>query len=155
MQHPATDLLVNPLNPAAAARILVVEDHAVNRLVVKMMLEVFGYDLSFAENGLLAVEACARQDFDLVLMDLQMPVMDGLTAVRQIRAREAEVGHPRMPIAMVSANVGPDYEMQASLAGADGYIAKPLSLDKLMGGIAHALRAAGRFVPQAPQAQLA
>jgi CheY-like chemotaxis protein len=134
-----------PPTTGVDARILVVEDHPVNRRVAEMMLSPFGFKLGFAENGLVAVQTCAREGFDLVLMDLQMPVMDGLTAIRQIRARESGLALGRTAIAMLSANIGQDYEMQARLAGADSYIAKPLRLGTLLGGIAQALQAARRF----------
>ncbi|MDQ0466578.1 PAS domain S-box-containing protein [Caulobacter ginsengisoli] len=125
----------------ATLRILVVEDHPINRHVLQLMLEPFGFDLTFTENGreaLEALEGLGREAFDVVLMDMQMPVMDGLTAIRLIRAGERG---PRLPIAMLSANVGEEHEVAALQAGADVHIAKPVTLDSLLGGINRAMEA--------------
>jgi len=139
-----------PILGASSVRVLVVEDNPVNRRVVQLMLEPFGFDLSFAENGLQGADACDHSRFDLVLMDLQMPVMDGLTAVRRIRAREAQRAPHRTAIAMLSANVGREHEMAAERAGADLYIAKPVTIDSLLEGIARALevnQAGAQLIP--------
>jgi CheY-like chemotaxis protein len=116
-------------------KVLVVEDHAANRRVVQLLLEPFCSNIRFAENGLEAVEACRQESFDVVLMDMQMPVMDGLAAITEIRARERSQGAARTPIAVLSANVGADHETAGALAGADAHIAKPVTLEALIEGI--------------------
>ncbi|MBX3479290.1 MAG: response regulator [Caulobacter sp.] len=109
-------------------RVLLAEDHAVNRRVVQLLLEPVGVELTCVENGALAVEAAAAQAFDMILMDLQMPVMDGLTAIARIR--EAEAGH-RTPIWALSANALPEHIRASSEAGADGHLTKPVSAEAL------------------------
>ena len=112
---------------ARAPRVLLAEDHAVNRRVVQLLLEPAGVELTCVENGALAVDAALLQDFDLVLMDMQMPVMDGLTAIRAIRAGETA----RTPIWALSANALPEHVRASAEAGADGHLTKPISPDAL------------------------
>ncbi len=139
---------------AAGLKVLVVEDHPTNRRVVQLMLEALGAHVSFAENGREGVDAWARAPFDAVLMDVQMPVMDGLAAVTQIRRLEADHGLPRTAIAMLSANVGAECEAAAALAGADDYICKPVSLEALIAGLTRAM-ADVRIERAPPQARAA
>lgn len=108
-------------------RVLLAEDHPVNRRVVELILEPLGVEVRSVENGELAVAEAAAAQFDLVLMDMQMPVMDGLEAVRRIRRAEAETGAPRMPICMLTANALPHFQTMAAEAGADGFLTKPVS----------------------------
>jgi PAS domain S-box-containing protein len=108
-------------------RVLLAEDHPVNRRVVELILEPLGVEVRSVENGELAVAEAAAAQFDLVLMDMQMPVMDGLEAVRRIRRAEAETGAPRMPICMLTANALPHFQAMAAEAGADGFLTKPVS----------------------------
>jgi PAS domain S-box-containing protein len=109
-----------------APRVLLAEDHAVNRRVVQLLLEPAGVELTCVENGAEAVAAAAQGGFDLILMDMQMPVMDGLTAIRAIRA----VGN-RVPIWALSANALPEHVRASSEAGADGHLTKPISAEAL------------------------
>ncbi|MBI1408295.1 MAG: response regulator [Caulobacter sp.] len=109
-------------------RVLLAEDHAVNRRVVQLLLEPVGVELTCVENGALAVEAAAAQPFDMILMDLQMPVMDGLTAIARIRQAE---GGRRTPIWALSANALPEHIRASSEAGADGHLTKPVSAEAL------------------------
>ena len=85
-------------------RVLAAEDIPTNQLVLRTIMETFGVDLDVVDNGRLAVEAWRDGDYDLVLMDIQMPEMDGMAATRAIRAAEATLGRPRTPIIAVSAN---------------------------------------------------
>jgi PAS domain S-box-containing protein len=112
---------------ARAPRVLLAEDHAVNRRVVQLLLEPAGVELTSVENGAEAVEALAAGSFDLVLMDMQMPVMDGLTAIRAIRATETR----RTPIWALSANALPEHVRASAEAGADGHLTKPISAEAL------------------------
>jgi signal transduction histidine kinase/ActR/RegA family two-component response regulator len=120
---------------ARAIRVLVADDHATNQMVVKMMLDQFGIDSVIVDDGLGAVEALRGGSFDAVLMDMQMPVMDGLEATRTIRQDEAEFGRPRTPILMLSANALAEHRRAGELAGADGHIAKPVTVAGLMGAL--------------------
>ncbi len=116
-------------------RILLAEDHPTNRRVVQLILEGLDVDLTCVENGALAVEAAARQAFDLVLMDMQMPVMDGLTAIRAIRRAEAERSAPRIPIISLTANAMPEHGEASVNAGADGHLTKPIAAAKLIAAV--------------------
>ncbi|HYE46247.1 MAG TPA: ATP-binding protein [Caulobacter sp.] len=141
----STFLLTLPLTPAPAPaaaapaapalpeagrspRVLLAEDHAVNRRVVQLLLEPVGVELTCVENGAEAVAAGLAGGYDLILMDLQMPVMDGLTAIRTIRAAE---GPDRTPIWALSANALPEHVRASAEAGADGHLTKPISADAL------------------------
>jgi signal transduction histidine kinase/CheY-like chemotaxis protein len=122
--------------------VLVVDDNPVNRKVLELILESAGIDHVAAENGREAVERARSGAFDAVLMDIQMPEMDGLEATRRIRTWEAETGRPAMPIHVVSANCLPEHVEASRAAGADGHIPKPVSaarvLDALTSDVAQA-----------------
>jgi CheY-like chemotaxis protein len=108
----------------AARRILIVDDHATNRAVAEMILGAGGFCTAMAEDGAAALEALAQSEFDAVLMDMQMPVLDGLAATRELRRREAGAHHT--PIVMVTANVQPEHRQAALEAGADAFVTKPV-----------------------------
>jgi PAS domain S-box-containing protein len=119
-------------------RILLAEDHPTNQQVVDLMLGDAA-DLTIAPDGQAALAAFAAQPFDLILMDTQMPVMDGLAATAAIRARERDQGLARTPIISLTANAMP-HQVQACLAaGADLHLAKPISIHGLFGAINAAL----------------
>jgi len=122
-------------------RILVADDHPTNRKVVELILRDAGVDLVSVTNGAEAVAAYETGAFDLVLMDMQMPVMDGLSAVRAIRSCETERETPRTPILMLTANALPEHVEQGRKAGADGHVAKPITAPGLIGAISAALDA--------------
>ena len=134
------DTPVDPLSAAAGLRILVAEDNPTNRKVVKLMLASIGADPDCVENGQEAVEAARRCSYDLALIDLQMPVMDGLTAIGAIRAEEAARDRPRLPMIVLSANVMPEHLAASKAAGADGHIGKPIQAAELFSAIAVALQ---------------
>jgi two-component system, sensor histidine kinase len=122
-------------------RILVADDHPTNRRVVQLMLAEVA-DLVSAENGREALDALtAGPAFDLVLMDMQMPVMDGLTAVREIRRLEAACGGARLPIIMLTANAMPEHIADAQAAGADLHLSKPFTAQALFDAISEAVAA--------------
>ena len=123
----------------AGLRVLVAEDHPTNQRVIQLILGPFGVDVTLVADGQEAVEAFAAGDFDIVLMDMQMPVMDGLAATREIRRREAETGRPRTPIAMLTANAMDEHRRMATEAGADHHIAKPITPESLFNGMAETL----------------
>ncbi|MGC3973055.1 MAG: PAS domain S-box protein [Nitrospira sp.] len=108
-----------------AARILVAEDSPVNREVAVGMLEILGYHVEMAENGRQAFELVGRSQFDLVLMDCQMPEMDGLTATGEIRRREGSSVQPRLTIIALTANAMQGDREQCLAAGMDDYLTKP------------------------------
>jgi signal transduction histidine kinase/ActR/RegA family two-component response regulator len=116
--------------------ILVVDDHPVNRKVVGLILNQMNIELVMAENGEQAVQAFRERRFDLVLMDMQMPVMDGLDATRAIRAIEQKAGHARTPVIMFSANALTEHIDQSLVCGADLHLAKPITAKGLLGALA-------------------
>jgi len=95
------------------------------------------------ENGREAVDAFQKGGFDLVLMDMQMPVMDGLTATVEIRDFETHRGRARTPILMLTANAMADHVQAGREAGADGHLAKPVTTASLFAAISQVLDAAG------------
>ena len=129
-----------------ALKVLLAEDHPINRRVVQLILEAAGVELTCVENGEEAVAAWAQADFDLVLMDMQMPVMDGLTAIGEIRARECGAGRPRVEIYALTANAMPDHARASQAAGADGHLTKPITADDLFAIV----EAAGRRLAEGP-----
>jgi PAS domain S-box-containing protein len=148
---PATPIEVSPpvaarpIEPSVnlpAPRILLADDHATNRRVVQLIMEQAGAELVCVEDGQEAVDQFGQASFDIVLMDLQMPVMDGLTAIARIRGLERQHGLGRTPILALSANAMPEHLRACAEAGADGHIAKPITVDALMGGVERALAAA-------------
>ena len=121
-------------------RVLLADDHPINQRVVQLILEPFGVALTTVDNGQQAVEAFAAGAFELVLMDMQMPVMDGLAATRAIRGWEADhPGRPRSTIVMLSANAMREHRLEAEKAGADLHVPKPVTAASLIAGMAEAL----------------
>jgi signal transduction histidine kinase/CheY-like chemotaxis protein len=125
----------------AQLKVLAAEDHPTNRAVVSLILEPLGVKLTMVEDGRQAVEAVEREAFDLILMDIQMPVLDGLSAAREIRALEQALGLPRTRIIALSANALPEHIAEARAAGMDEHLAKPIrpeALIALLASSAHA-----------------
>ncbi len=124
------------LSATAPLAVLVAEDNAVNQQVARRMLELLGCRVTVVGNGLEAVDACGQQTFDLVLMDIQMPVMDGLEATREIRLREA--GRRRTPIVALTASAITGELERCRAAGMDNLLIKPIDLARLretLGGL--------------------
>ena len=122
-----TLLALVPTTEAAApgCRILLVDDNDVNRIIATRILEKHGHQVIAVENGALAVDATAGEQFDLVLMDVQMPVMDGLTATAHIRTREHTTG-VHLPIIAVTAHAMDQDRQRCLAAGMDDYLPKPI-----------------------------
>lgn len=116
-------------------RILLADDHPTNRAVIEVIVGMIDAELVSVENGALAVEAFKADPFDVVLMDLQMPVMDGVSAIREIRGFEAAEGRSPTPILVVSANAMSDHVVASREAGADAHIAKPVLPKALLSAI--------------------
>jgi len=114
-------------------KILLVDDHPVNRDLASRILQKRGHQVDWVENGLLAFERFQQESYDIVLMDLQMPVMDGLEATRKIRQYEQEqnsddVPPKRVPIVAMTAYDDEKEKTASKNAGMDGFIAKPISI---------------------------
>jgi signal transduction histidine kinase/ActR/RegA family two-component response regulator len=119
-----------------AVRVLVADDHPTNRRVIELILAQTAAQIVIAENGAQAVESFRAGTFDLVLMDMQMPIMDGLTATQEIRLHEATMGMDRTPIVMLTANAMPEHVAAGRAAGADHHLAKPFNAAELLGIVA-------------------
>jgi signal transduction histidine kinase/CheY-like chemotaxis protein/HPt (histidine-containing phosphotransfer) domain-containing protein len=120
----------------APARILVVDDGTENRELARLVLEEAGLTVGEAENGQIALDRIAAEQYDLVLMDMQMPVLDGFSATRQLRAAGS-----RLPIVALTANAMKGFEQALLEAGCTAYLTKPIDIDRLLECIAHILGA--------------
>jgi len=141
--HPEAEPAVAEATPhGAGARVLVVEDNAVNRKVALSLLKRSGYEADTADNGVEALEAMEHSDYDLVLMDMQMPVMDGAQATREIRRLEAR-GARHVTVIALTANAFEEDRNRCLAAGMDDFLAKPVSLPVLQEKLAKWMRLAG------------
>jgi PAS domain S-box-containing protein len=120
----------------AGARILLVEDNPENMILLRAYLENLSPSLDFASNGVEALESRKRGSYDLVLMDIQMPVMDGYTATREIRAWEKEHRAPRVPIVALTAHALSGAHAESIAAGCDGHLTKPVEQNDMVEAIA-------------------
>lgn len=127
-----TELPKTVIKPQRPLRILLVEDNEVNQMVASMLLKKMGHQSDTAENGLLAIEALKQQHYDLVLMDCQMPVMDGYETTRKIR--ENPEWHD-LPVIAVTANVMQGDRDDCFACGMNDYITKPYNRDQLSAAI--------------------
>ena len=122
---------LDPLPSRLSGTVLVVEDNPVNLAIAEEMLESLGLDCIEAQDGVEALDVLSRRSVDLVLMDCQMPVMDGYTATQHIRAREVKQRLPRTPIVALTANAYEEDAAHAMEVGMDGHLAKPYTRDQL------------------------
>ncbi len=127
-----------PFEPGCAVRVLAAEDNGVNQLVLRTLLQQVGIEPVIVGDGAAAVEAWRNQLWDVILMDVQMPVMDGPTATRTIRTLEAETGRARTPIIAVTANAMAHQVAEYGAAGMDSVVAKPIRVEDLFGAL-HAI----------------
>jgi PAS domain S-box-containing protein len=115
--------------------ILIVDDSEDNNFLLNEYLRTGPYELTFAENGKIAVEQAANQTFDLILMDEQMPVMGGLEAAKLIRAQEHARGRPRVPMIALTANTSEESVHMSREAGLDRHVTKPVTRKELLAAI--------------------
>lgn len=116
-------------------KLLVVDDHPANRTILGLLLAGANMDIDYAENGREAVDAVRISDFDVILMDMEMPVLGGLAATRAIRDLEAAGGRRSATIVILSGNADAEHQRQGVEAGADGHVTKPIILERLLEGI--------------------
>lgn len=133
--------------PAPAAnqlrgRVLLVEDNPINQLVARRMLEHLGLEVVTADDGAEALVEAGEQRFDCILMDVQMPVMDGLEATRALRRRERGSGRDPVPIVALTANAMPEQRQRCLAAGMDAHLAKPFRRHLLANLLSRLLKAA-------------
>ncbi len=115
--------------PASAPAILIVEDNETNALILTHMLKLLGYRSDTVSNGADALEAAARETYSTILMDCQMPVMDGFTTTRRLRSRFAD--EPRIPVVAITATATTEDQERCLAAGMDDYLPKPIIMDRL------------------------
>lgn len=127
----------------AGLRVVVAEDNETNRLVIATILEQLGVSAHLAVNGAEALEAWRRASWDVMLMDIQMPVMDGLEATRRIRQIEAGEGRARTPVVALTANAMSHHLAEYAAAGFDAVATKPIQITALLDAIQTALATAG------------
>ncbi|HEV7384152.1 MAG TPA: response regulator, partial [Phenylobacterium sp.] len=140
--------------PAATGeiRVLAAEDNDTNQLVLKTLLSQAGIEPTLVENGRQALEAWESQDWDIILMDIQMPIMDGVAATRAIRERELETGRRRTPILAVTANAMIHQVAEYEAAGMDSMVPKPIDIAALFQAMEQALEPAYAETPDQQQA---
>jgi two-component system, sensor histidine kinase len=138
--------LARPPEPETAAepvdrplRVLAAEDNVTNRLVLEAMVGILGFEMDIVGDGEAAVDAWRNGDYDVILMDIQMPVLDGIGATRRIREQEKLSGRARTPIVAVSANAMNHQVADYLAAGMDRHVAKPIELSRLHSAIVEAL----------------
>ncbi len=136
-----------------AIQVLAAEDNPTNRLVLKTLLDIAGAQLTLVENGAEAVKAWSRQPWDIILMDVQMPVMDGLAATREIRKREVQSGRPRTPVIALTASTLAHQIAEYFDAGMDAHVAKPIEAQYLFQTISSLVDTA-RAATDAPETRL-
>ena len=150
LHHPvaATEAMITPVLPGTLSSavpstteeqvaILVAEDNPVNQKLISRLLEKFGYRTKVVFNGRAASEEAATNSYAAVLMDCQMPEMDGLSATGEIRARETTLNLPHLPIIALTAHIMPGDRERCLAAGMDDYLSKPLNPDKLQTMLTH------------------
>ncbi len=125
-----------PVTPRQPVRVLLAEDNPVNQRVALRLLQHLGYEADLAANGLEALRAAQSKDYDLVLMDIQMPEMDGVQAARELVRRRGDSPRPR--IVAMTANAMPGDRETYIAAGMDGYVAKPIQIEELAATLGHA-----------------
>lgn len=143
---------LQPITPADSSpcalgahplRLLLAEDNLTNQMVARALLEPLGVDLRVAADGLEALDRWRTEDFDLVLLDIQMPRLDGVGVALAIRAEETRTGRARVPILALSANAMAHQIASYLEAGMDGHVAKPIEVGKLYAAIEQALHGQG------------
>ena len=122
---------LNSINNKERLKVLVAEDHEGNIIAVMDFLQIEGYEVVVAKNGEVAVKYCQSTNFDIILMDVQMPRMDGLTATRLIKELEAKQNRRPTPILGMTANAMKEDRDRCLAVGMDDYISKPMRLDEL------------------------
>ncbi|WAJ36915.1 response regulator [Pseudomonas sp. GOM7] len=133
----APTLVSAPLNVPADFRILVAEDNSISTKVIRGMLGKLNLQPDTASNGEEALGAMKAKHYDLVLMDCEMPVLDGFSATEQLRAWEAREGRPRTPVVALTAHILDEHKERARAVGMDGHMSKPVELSQLRELIEH------------------
>ena len=141
--------------PAGALRVLAAEDNITNQLVLKALLGPLDIEPTIAGNGREALESWENEAWDIILMDIQMPEMNGIEAASAIRRRERETGRSRTPIIAVTANAMTHQVAEYHAAGMDGVVAKPVDLSTLIGVMEQALASDAHAASRGSQTPIA
>ena len=136
-EQAAPTLVSTPLNVPADFRILVAEDNSISTKVIRGMLGKLNLQPDTASNGEEALSAMKAKHYDLVLMDCEMPVLDGFSATEQLRAWEASEGRKRTPVVALTAHILDEHKERARAVGMDGHMSKPVELSQLRELIEH------------------
>jgi CheY-like chemotaxis protein len=112
-------------------RILLVEDNPMNQKLILLIMQKFGYKIDVANNGLEAIDTLQAETYDMILMDVQMPEMDGREATRTWRSSDGGATSPTVPIVALTAHVGQEERDACVAAGMDDYLSKPFGIDAL------------------------
>jgi CheY-like chemotaxis protein len=131
--------LKNAAPKTAKLRVLLAEDQPVNQKLMRAVMEQLGHDLTIANNGVEAVEAVRKDTFDIILMDIQMPELDGVLTTKVIRASDSEWRN--IPIIAVTAHAMEGHRQAYLAAGMDGFVSKPFRMDTLVGEMTRVLSA--------------
>ena len=152
----ASDAPSDPLHSQYNAKILIAEDNEINQKLIKHTLKSFEMDLTIVGNGQLALEERKKQEFDIIFMDIAMPVMDGIEATKQIKLYEAENGLKHIPIVAVTANALKGDRERFMSQGLDEYCTKPIKKDILAGMLEKFIpeKRVGASGTSAPQKQI-
>lgn len=153
------DRAAEMVQPIRGAHILLVEDNEINQQVAQEILEGAGLRVSIAENGQEALDKVKAQEFDAVLMDIQMPVMDGYTATQEIRKWEQQATSDqepatRLPIIAMTASAMTQDREEATAAGMDDHVSKPIDIDELFSALLKYIEPGEREVPEPLAAQV-
>ena len=151
-----SDAPSDPLHSQYDAKILIAEDNEINQKLIKHTLKSFEMDLTIVGNGQLALEERKKQEFDIIFMDIAMPVMDGIEATKQIKLYEAENGLKHIPIVAVTANALKGDRERFMSQGLDEYCTKPIKKDILAGMLEKFIpeKRVGASGTSAPQKQI-
>ena len=151
MPDPVEGKSAPPADPSAPIRVLAVEDSPLNLFLIQSYLKKPRYSLETAPNGAMAVEKFQSGEFDIVLMDVQMPVMDGHTATRMIRAWETEHHRRPTPILALTAHAFSEQQRESFAAGCNAHLVKPVPKDTLLEAIQVFARQARVGTPRPPK----
>lgn len=141
VSHPDSSMGGLDTSSELSGTVLVVEDNDVNRMIARQVLQSLGFDVIEAEDGQQAISVLELQHVDVVLMDCQMPVMDGYAATREIRRRETLGGKRRVPILALTADAFDEDALRARESGMDGHLAKPYRREQLRDMLRQSLEA--------------
>lgn len=121
----------SPITDRPSPRVLIAEDNDINRALASEILEFLGFAVHVATNGKEALQAVLRDSFELILMDCQMPILDGIETTRHIRTLEDKSGLNKTPIVALSGNNALEGRATCLAAGMDDYLSKPFTISEL------------------------